>query len=66
MMTSAVKETFKRIQSQPNVTGVMLITNDGIPLQTTVDSDSTVQVLMNCSSQTILIKLGVLLLLFYF
>ena len=31
-------------QSSPDVTGVMLITNDGIPLQTTVDSDTTVQV----------------------
>ena len=26
------------------MTGVMLITNEGIPLQTTVDSDTTVQV----------------------
>ena len=31
-------------QGSPDVTGVMLITNDGIPLQTTVDSDTTVQV----------------------
>merc|ERR1711894_321380 len=42
-MTDQVKEVFQRIQSSPDVTGVMLITNDGIPLQTTVDSDTTVQ-----------------------
>ena len=35
-------------QSSPDVTGVMLITNDGIPLQTTVDSDTTVQVSEEC------------------
>ena len=32
------------LQSSPDVTGVMLITNEGIPLQTTVDSETTVQV----------------------
>ena len=43
-MTEEVKETFQRIQSSGGVRGVAIITKDGIPLQTTLDDDTTVQV----------------------
>jgi hypothetical protein len=38
-----VEDTFKRIQSHKGVEGIIVISNDGIPIRTTLDPEITVQ-----------------------
>ncbi|XP_023321886.1 dynein light chain roadblock-type 2 [Eurytemora carolleeae] len=42
-LNSEMDEVVKRIQSSKNVSGVMVISNEGIPLKTTLDNSTTVQ-----------------------
>ena len=44
------------LQSSGGVTGVAIITKDGIPLQTTLDDDTTVQVRIVAPSPLYLLK----------
>ncbi|XP_013870748.1 dynein light chain roadblock-type 1 [Austrofundulus limnaeus] len=38
-----VEETLKRIQSQKGVQGIIIVNNEGIPIKTTLDNQSTLQ-----------------------
>merc|ERR1712106_276783 len=42
-INSDMDEVLKRIQVSKNVSGVMVINNEGIPLKSTLDSSTTVQ-----------------------
>ena len=41
--TAAVEDTFKRINSHKGVEGIIVISNDGIPIRTTLEPEITVQ-----------------------
>ncbi|KAL5263132.1 dynein light chain roadblock-type 2-like [Bolinopsis microptera] len=40
---SEVEETIKRIQSHKGVIGIIVVSQDGIPIRTTLDNSTTVQ-----------------------
>ncbi|XP_076469801.1 dynein light chain roadblock-type 2-like [Babylonia areolata] len=39
-----IDETIKRIQANKGVTGIIILNNDGIPLRTTMNQESTVSI----------------------
>ncbi|UPR00880.1 dynein light chain roadblock-type 2 protein [Chloropicon primus] len=41
--TAAVEDTFKRINSHKGVEGIIVVSNDGIPIRTTLEPEITVQ-----------------------
>ena len=41
--SSEAEETLKRIQSHRGVTGILIVTKDGVPIKSTLSSEDTVQ-----------------------
>lgn len=66
-MSAEMKETVERISCRPDVSGVMLINSEGIPLETTMGPEQTVgQYEITRSAKQFVMKLGVFQLSFCF